>query len=59
MISILITIIIALVLLYLARLVIAALGLPSPIDTIIYVVLGLIVFLYFLSMFGLLPAGFK
>ena len=53
MISILISIIIFLVVFYIVKLIIGQLGLPAPITQIIYLVLGLVAFLWVLSLFGL------
>lgn len=52
MIELLITIVIFLVVLYLARLIIAQLGLPANIVQIIYVVFGLVALLWLLSYLG-------
>jgi hypothetical protein len=53
MISLLITIVVFLVIFYIAKLVIGSLGLPANIVQIIYLVLGLIALLWILSLFGL------
>lgn len=53
MISILISIVIFLVIFYVAKLVIGELGLPANIVRIIYVVMGLLAFLWLLSLLGL------
>jgi hypothetical protein len=53
MIEILITIVIMLVIFYIAKLIIGSLGLPANIVQIIYLVMGLIAFLYLLSLLGL------
>lgn len=53
MIEILITIIIFLVIFYIAKLIIGSLGLPANIIQIIYLVMGLIALLWILSLFGL------
>jgi hypothetical protein len=53
MISILITIVIFLVVFYIAKIIVGSLGLPANIVQIIYLVMGLIALLYVLSLFGL------
>lgn len=53
MISLLITIVVFLVIFYIAKLIIGSLGLPANIVQIIYLVLGLLGLLYLLSLFGL------
>lgn len=53
MISLLITLLIFLVVFYVARLIIGSLGLPAHIVQIIYIVMGLIALLYLLSFLGL------
>lgn len=53
MISFLVTILILLVVLYVARLVIAELGLPGNITKIVYLILGLVALFYLLNLFGL------
>jgi hypothetical protein len=53
MISLLITVVILLIVLYVARLVVAELGLPANVVKIIYVVMALIGLLILLNTFGL------
>lgn len=52
-ITLLLTVVIFLVLFYVAKLVIAELGLPANIVRIIYIVMALLAFLWLLSLFGL------
>lgn len=61
MITILITIVIFLILFYIAKLIIGSLGLPANIVQIIYLVLGLIALLWILNLLGLFtfPASLR
>ena len=52
MISILVSVLVLLVVLYVARLVIAELGLPANITKIIYLILGLVALFWLLNMLG-------
>ena len=56
LIGLLIVLVIAVVVLWLARILIAAMGLPAPIGTVIYVVIVLIVLIYVLQRSGLVGA---
>jgi len=56
LIGLLIVLVIAVVVLWLARMLIAAMGLPAPIGTVIYVVIVLIVLIYVLQRSGLVGA---
>lgn len=58
MISLLITLIIFLVIFYIAKLIIGSLGLPANIIQIIYLIMALIAFLWLLSLFGLIAYPF-
>lgn len=53
MISLLITLVIFLVIFYIAKLIIGSLGLPANVVQIIYLVMGLIALLYLLSLLGI------
>lgn len=53
MISLLITLIVLAVLLYILRLLLPMLGLPEPLNTVIFLVFGLIVLLWLLSQLGI------
>lgn len=59
MIELLVTLIIFLVIFYIAKLIIGSLGLPANIVQIIYLILGLIALLWILNLFGLFsfPTG--
>jgi hypothetical protein len=59
MIDILILIVVALVVFWIARMIIGQLGLPPNITMIIYAVMALILLLVLLSMLGLLPAALR
>lgn len=56
LIGLLIVLLVACVVLYLARLIIAAMGLPAPIGTIIYVIICLIVLIYVMQRSGMMGA---
>lgn len=53
MISILISVLIAFVVLYVGKLVIAELGLPASVTKILYLIVGLLFLAYFLDLFGI------
>jgi len=53
MISLLVTLIVIALIVYVVQLIIAQLALPATIKNIIYAVMGLIVLLYLLDLFGL------
>lgn len=55
MISIILTILVFLVIFYIAKLIIGSLGLPANIVQIIYLVMALIGLLYVLGLFGFTP----
>lgn len=53
MISILVTLLIAAIVIYVVYLIVGMINLPAPIKNIVYLILGLIILLYLLSYFGL------
>lgn len=59
MISILISLLILCVVVYVIKLILDMLPLPSPAKTIVYIVFSLIVILYLLNMFGIYHVALK
>ena len=59
MISLLITLLIAAVVIYVLYLIIGMINLPAPIKNIVYLIVGLIILLWLLSSFGLYTLPLK
>ena len=53
MISVLVTLLIAAIVIYVVYLILGMISLPAPIKNIVYLIIGLVILLYLLSYFGL------
>jgi hypothetical protein len=53
MISMIVTLLLLGVLIYVVQLIVSMLALPSQVKTIVYIIIGVLVLLYLLNMFGL------